>query len=138
MRSPLAFLCFDVDHDEEARSAFMAQLEGSNTVSVDHWSTRPGSPREDWNNLVRTNISRCDLMIVLVGAESASSDGVRHEIGFAKRSNVPFFGIYVDGVPAGTKLPEGLPTNRTTSWDWAQINAALKQMMAEGKNRTLV
>lgn len=133
MRSPLAFLCFDIDHDEDARSAFVAQLDGSNAVSVDHWSTRPGTPRDDWNNLVRTNISRCDLMIVLVGAESASSDGVRHEIGFAKRSNVPFFGIYIEGA-TGSKLPEGLSANRTTKWDWAQISAALKQMMAEGKN----
>jgi hypothetical protein len=75
----------------------MAELSGSSAVSIDHWSTPPGSPRADWDDLVRTNISRCDLMIVIVGSKSAYCEGIRNELRFAKRSNVPFFGIYAPG-----------------------------------------
>jgi hypothetical protein len=133
--TPLAFLCFDVEHDEEARAAFIAELDGRETVTVDHWSVPPQTPRDNWNDRVRTNISRCDLMIVIVGDASAGSDGVRREIGFAKRGNVPYFGVYADGAGSGTKLPEGLAANRMAKWDWQTIGAGVKQLMREGKNQ---
>ena len=131
---PLAFLCFDVDHDEKARAAFIAELNGHDMVVVDHWSAPPQTPRDNWHDRVRTNISRCDLMIVIVGDASAKSDGVRQEIGFAKRGNVPYFGVYADGSGPDTRLPEGLVANRVAKWDWPSISAGVKQLMREGKN----
>lgn len=133
-RIPLAFLSFDAVHDEHSRAAFVLQAGESNALDVDHWSTQPGSPRDDWSDLVRTNISRCDLMIVVVGATSADSDGIRDEIRFAKRGNVPFFGVYAEGCGPGTRLPEGLPANRILAWDWQKVGAAVTQLMREGKN----
>lgn len=52
----------------------------------------------------------------------------------AKRNNVPFFGVYVDGTGASTTLPVGLARNRVIPWTWDGIANAVKQMMSEGKN----
>lgn len=48
------------------------------------------------------------MVIVLVGRQTASALGVTKEISFALSSNVPIFGIYVDGANAFSSLPEGL------------------------------
>jgi hypothetical protein len=138
MRSPLAFLSFDVDHDEAVRSAFLAEASDSTTfVNIDRWSTHPQNPRVDWDKLIQTNISRCDLMIVLVGSKTKSAEGVLREIGYARRSNVPFFGVYVEGVDEEAGLPDGLSANRITRWDWKEIDSAVKQMMTESKNHSV-
>lgn len=139
MPKPLVFLCFDVAHDEAARGRFVSELaEGSRSFSIDHWSKAAQSPRIDWDNLTRTNISRCDVMIVLVGGLTSAASDVGQELAFAKRANVPFFGVYAgeaDATPGG--LPDGLSANRTTKWDWAQIDSAVKQLMAEGKHYSM-
>jgi hypothetical protein len=76
-------------------------------------------------------------MIILVGSKTNSAEGVKREISYAKRANVPFFGIYADGVTAGAGLPEGLSANRTTKWEWKEIDSAVKQLMAEGKHYSI-
>lgn len=73
-------------------------------------------------------------MIVLVGQETYTATGVVKEIGFAKTQDVPVFGVYVDGANIYTPLPAGLQRNRTITWDWNKIAAAVDQMMLEGKN----
>jgi hypothetical protein len=109
----------------------MAELSGSSAVSIDHWSTPPGSPRADWDDLVRTNISRCDLMIVIVGSKSAYCEGIRNELRFAKRSNVPFFGIYAPGGSPEMSLPDDLSANRITGWQWSNITRIIDAVLGE-------
>ncbi len=65
----------------------------------------------------------------------ASASGVGKEISMAKDQGVPVFGVYVDGANTSSTLPTGLARDRTISWDWAKIAAAVDQMMGEGKNR---
>lgn len=61
--------------------------------------------------------------------------GVNKEIAFAKRNNVPVFGVYVDGANSNSTLPIGLQRNRTISWHWDSISNAIDQVMKEGKNK---
>jgi hypothetical protein len=65
----------------------------------------------------------------------ASATGVAKEIKMAKDQNVPVFGVYVGGANSTSKLPSGLAINRTITWGWDGISAAVKQMMGEGKNK---
>ena len=75
------------------------------------------------------------MLIVLSGRTMASATGVSKEIAMAKDQNVPVFGVYVDGANTTSNLPGGLQRNRTITWDWNQIAAAVNQMMNEGKNK---
>ena len=65
----------------------------------------------------------------------ASATGVDKEIAFAKKNDVPVFGVYVGGANENSNLPDGLQRNRTIKWEWDAIASAIKQVMEEGKNK---
>jgi hypothetical protein len=132
---PHVYLCFDIDRHEQDRLDFIEARSACPTLfDVQDWSLPDRAPRGDWESAVLDHIDRNDLVIVLVGPETAADARVGREIGFAKRKNVPFFGVYVGGAASGTPLPAGLPANRTVALDWARIGTAIGQLMHEGKH----
>lgn len=136
MADPRAFLSFDFDHDATLRILFAGQAsqESPTPFVVQDWSSKTDLPQDEWEDLIADKISRCHLMIVLVGRFMSSASGVAAEIAMASDKNVPYFGVYVDGATSASSLPAGLARNRTIGWNWADIGSAIDQMMTEGKN----
>lgn len=135
MADPRAFISFDFDHDETQRMLFVGQSRNSKVpFAIQDWSSKSALPQSTWEATIDSKVSRCNLVIVLVGQTMASAGGVAKEIAMAKLRNVPVFGVYVDGADASTTLPVGLARNRTIAWSWAGIAAAVEQTMGEGKN----
>ncbi len=137
MADPRAFVSFDFDYDEESRRLFVGQgKEDSPTpFVVQDWSSKSSLPQSQWEAIIADKINRCHMVIVLVGRHMGSATGVVKEIQFAKAGNVPVFGVHVDGAGTTSTLPAGLARNRVIAWKWANIAAAIKQMMGEGKNK---
>ena len=137
MVDPRAFISFDFDHNETSRMLFIGQAKNSKTpFAIQDWSSKSALPQAEWEAAVGAKIAKCNLLIVLVGKTMASATGVAKEIAMAKKARVPFFGVYVDGASAYSTLPAGLARNRTISWTWDGIAAAVTQMMGEGKNNS--
>jgi hypothetical protein len=136
MADPRAFLSFDFDHNLSQKILFAGQgaKESPTPFTVQDWSSKVPLLQSEWERQIAEKISRCNLMIVLVGRNMASASGVVKEIQFASNANVPYFGVYVDGANTGSNLPTGLARNRTTGWDWGNIADAIRLMMKEGKN----
>ena len=135
MSDPRAFISFDYDNNLNEKILFVGQIKNSRTpFSAEDWSSKETLPQATWERQLENKIRRCHLMIVLVGKSMATAIGVRKEIVFAKRNDVPFFGVYVDGAGTRSNLPAGLNRNRTISWDWGSIANAIDQVMKEGKN----
>ena len=134
IKTPLAFISFDHKLNEADRARFVEEKDACREAfNVEHWSTAPRTPRDDWEKMVHSRIGRCEFMVVLV-AEGMDRTQVEYEILEAKRCNVPFFGIYVDGLLTGSLLPDGLGAKRTAPWDWDRIAAAISQVTKEGKH----
>lgn len=135
MADPRAFISFDFDHDLTEKTLFVGQSKNSKTpFSIEDWSSKSSLPEAEWERLIESKISKCNLLIVLSGKTMASATGVSKEIRMAEDKDVPLFGVYVDGADATTNLPDGLARNRTIPWDWDKIANAIDQMMKEGKN----
>jgi antiphage defense system Thoeris ThsB-like protein len=136
MADPRAFLSFDFDYNETEKKLFAGQANTNSPTpfTIQDWSSKSALPQYQWEALIATKISKCNLMIVLVGKNMSSATGVAKEIQFAKDANVPVFGIYVGGASSTSNLPVGLPRNRTISWTWSGIASAIDQMMTEKKN----
>lgn len=134
---PRAFISFDFDHDEKQRNLFAGQGKtGSPTpFTIGDWSSKEALAQSDWEAKIKDKIGRCNMVIVLVGRFMASATGVAKEIAMAKELDVPIFGVYVDGATSTSTLPTGLQRNRTITWTWPGIAAAINQMMTEGKNK---
>jgi hypothetical protein len=135
---PRAFVSFDFDHDDTQRDMFCGQgkKDSPTPFVVQDWSSKYALPNKTWEQSIREKISRCHMVIVLVGGSMASASGVPKEIAMAKELIVPAFGVYVDGAGTASTLPVGLPRNRVIAWKWASIAAAIEQMMGEGKNKS--
>jgi hypothetical protein len=134
---PQAYISFDVDHNQAEHAAF---IEGTTRPEV-HLTVKGGSAADgiggpEREKLAQGKIGACDLMIVLVGETSASSQET--EIRLAKAANVPFFGIYVGPADEHTELPAGLARNRILPWDWTSVAKAVEQLMKEGKHHVFV
>ena len=135
MADPRAFISFDFDHNETSRMLFVGQAKNSKTpFAIQDWSSKSALPQDEWEESIGGKIAKCNMVIVLVGKTMASATGVGKEIKMAKGSDVPVFGVYVDGAGTTSNLPAGLARNRTIAWSWDGIAAAVTQMMGEGKN----
>ena len=135
MADPRAFISFDFDHDLTEKTLFVGQSKNSKTpFSIEDWSSKSSLPEAEWERLIESKISKCNLLIVLSGKTMASATGVSKEIRMAEDKDVPLFGVYVDGADATTNLPDGLARNRTIPWDWDKSANAIDQLMKEGKN----
>lgn len=134
--SPRAFISFDYDNDQTSRMLFTGQGATSSPASftIADWSSKEPLPQQQWEALIASKITKCNMVIVLVGRSMGSASGVAKEIEFANSANVPIFGVYVDGATVSSTLPIGLPRNRVIAWRWSDIAAAINQMMGEGKN----
>jgi len=134
--APRAFLSFDFDHDEKSKLYFAGQgvKDSPTPYTISDWSSKASLPQAQWEALIAEKISKCHMLIVLVGRYMGSATGVAKEIEFAKNANVPVFGAYIDGANTGSTLPTGLSRARVVGWKWDEIAKMIKQMMTEGKN----
>lgn len=136
MADPRAFISFDYDHNSDEKILFAGQAKHSKTpFNIEDWSSKSSLPQSQWEKIIEEKINKCNMLIVLVGKFMASASGVEKEISFAKKNDVPVFGVYVGGADTSSNLPDGLQRNRTISWEWDAIASAIDQVMKEGKNK---
>ena len=119
MADPRAFISFDFDSNKNEKELFAGQAKNSKTpFNIQDWSSKTELPQWKWEQIIEEKVSKCSLMIVLVGRSSYWASGIKKEISFAKKHNMPLFGVYVDNANSNTELPSGLTKGRTISWDW--------------------
>lgn len=136
MPLPRAFLSFDFDHDLSAKNLFsgQARTDSPTPFQVADWSSKNSLPQNQWERVIEDKISRCHLMIVLVGNHMGSATGVDKEIVMARRDGLPYFGVYVNGANRVSPLPTGLQRNSVVPWKWPDIASMIKKCSALGKN----
>ncbi len=136
MANPRAFLSFDFDNNKTEKDLFVGQSYNSRTpFNIEDWSSKTHLPQREWEELIKSKINKCNLLIVLVGKNTSWAQGVGKEILFAKENDVPVFGVYVDGANNSTTLPDGLKRYRTIEWEWDEISNWIDLCMKEGKNK---
>ena len=136
MSDPRAFVSFDFDHDDSQRDMFCGQGKRSSPTPfvVQDWSSKFALPNKTWEQTIREKISRCHMVIVLVGRHMATAAGAAKEIAMANELECSGVCANVDGAGTTTVLPGGLARGRVIGWKWANIAAAIDQMMGEAKN----
>ncbi|MHC8423451.1 TIR domain-containing protein [Streptomyces sp. NB004] len=139
MPLPRAFLSFDFDHDLTAKSLFagQAKTDSPTPFQLADWSSKNALPQSQWERIIEDKISRCHLLIVLVGNNMATATGVAKEIAMARRDGLPCFGVYVNGASARSALPNGLPRNSVVSWKWGDIASMINKCSNLGKNSSV-
>lgn len=136
MPNPRAFVSFDYDNNLGQKRFFLGQASNSKTpFNIEDWSSKSHLPQKQWESLIEAKIKKCHMLIVLVGKNMGTATGVAKEIAFARKNNIPVFGVYVDNANTRSILPTGLQRNRTIPWNWQSIASAISQVLTEGKNK---
>ncbi len=129
------FLSFDFDRDEELHRSFYAQAEpdkdNSRHAIEDYSLNEAYSPSENWLNKARNKIKRSDIVIVVVGDDTHSSDGVKKEVEIAKQLRKPMFQIRPQKRTAG-KVKGAREMIR---WDWDLIDAKIDELLLKQNKR---
>lgn len=136
--TPRTFISFDFDNNANGKILFAGQASNSRTpFDIADWSSKTALPQRSWGSIISDKISRCHIMIVLVGRNMSTAIGVNKEIQMAQEHNVPYFGVYIDGANEYSNLPAGLARNRVINWTWPGVASAIDQVSKEGKNKSL-
>ena len=123
------FLSFEFDRDEELHRNFYAQAEpdkGNTRHAIEDCSLNEQyRPDESWLKKARNQIKRSDIVIVVVGKDAHSSDGVKKEVEIARQLRKPMFQIRpqkrTDGAVKGAG--EMIP------WKWKLINKKIDELL---------
>jgi hypothetical protein len=136
MTLPRAFLSFDFDHDLTAKNLFAGQARSDSPTpfEVADWSSKESLPQSQWEKLIAEKISRCHMLIVLVGNHMATATGVNKEIEMARDDGLPYFGVYANGAGASSTLPTRLQRKSVVAWKWDSIANMIDQCSRLGKN----
>ena len=123
------FLSFEFDRDEELHRNFYAQADpdkGNTRHAIEDCSLNEQyRPDESWLKKARNQIKRSDIVIVVVGKDAHSSDGVKKEVEIARQLRKPMFQIRpqkrTDGAVKGAG--EMIP------WRWKLINKKIDELL---------
>ena len=129
------FLSFDFDRDEELHRNFYAQTEpdkdNSRHAIEDYSLNEAYSPSENWLNKARNKIRQSDIVIVVVGADAHSSDGVKKEVEIAKQLRKPMFQIR----PQKRTHGEVKGAGEMIPWKWDLIDAKIDELLPKQNKR---
>ena len=115
------FVSFEFDKDKDLQNNFYRQAKQETKHRILDCSPHESYPDEAWRRKARNAISRCDVVVVLIGQDTHNAPGVIVETDMARTMRKPVIQVRPQGTPyAGlTRLGEPIP------WRWSRINSEL-------------
>ena len=115
------FVSFKFDKDKDLQNNFYRQAKQEINHRIRDCSLHESYPDETWKRKTRNAISRCDVVVVLIGQDTHNAPGVIVETDMARSLNKPVIQVKPQGRPYDglTRLGEPIP------WRWSRINTEL-------------
>ena len=124
------FVSFEFDKDGDLKNNFFEQAKRLSPHRVANCSLNEAYPDRQWKDRARSAIRQCDVVIVLVGADTHNARGVETEAGMARQLGKPIFQVVPQRRPY-----QGVPYLDTpVRWRWRRINAKIDEITA-GRTR---
>ena len=120
------FVSFEFDKDNDLRNNFYRQGKEHSAHIIHDSSLRKSYPSEEWKARARSAIGGCDVVVILVGADTHNAPGIRTEIEMALQMGKPTLQVVPQGRPY-----QGLPyIDERIRWKWTFINRCLDEIAA--------
>jgi len=128
MSAPRAFISFDFDHDQWARTLMRGQSKNERIpFQIEDWSSKAPLQQSNWIPEMEKKIKKTHMVIVMIGRYMPSADGVHTEIRIAKRLGIPCFAVYAKKEYSNLSLPSVF--DRMKKVHWADIPEAVEWAM---------
>ena len=120
------FASFEFDKDLDLKNSFFEQARLLNpNYRIKNCSLNETFREGDWQQKARAMIEQCDVVIVLLGADTHNARGVKTEVRIANRLNKRIFQIR----PQRRRYRKGVANaGKVTTWRWKCINRKLNEL----------
>ena len=120
------FASFEFDKDRNLKNSFFEQGRLLNPdYRIKSCSLNETLREGDWQQKARAMIEQCDVVIVLLGADTHSARGVKTEVRIANRLKKRIFQIK----PQRRRNRKGVANaGEVITWRWKRINRKLNKM----------
>lgn len=120
------FVSFEFEKDNDLRDSFYRQAQELSPHIIRDSSLRQAYTDEEWKDKARTAIRGCDVVVVLVGADTHNAPGVKTEVEIACQLGKPVLQVVPQKRPY-----QGLPyIEDRVRWKWTAINGRLDEIAA--------
>lgn len=98
MSKKKVFVSFDVENDNVFKNIVVGKSrEDGAPFKVANWSMKPDTKNPKWLKDVKFKVTRCDVMVVMVGKNTFRAPGVIKEVEFATAANMKIIQINATG-----------------------------------------
>jgi len=126
MSKKRAFISFDYDHDEGAKTMLAGQAKYEDTP----FEFTDASVKEhltgDWEAKVRRRMDNIDIVIVLCGEHTNAAQGVGKELTIAREKGKPYFLLAAYDDKSCTKPASALGDDKVYRWTWDNLKALIE------------
>ena len=113
------FVSYDYNRDKELKAFLIGQSRNERSpFSVSDWSLREAAPQRSWKNKAKERIKQVDKVVVILGARTSSSPGVRAEVDIARSLGKPV--IQIKG-RKNRKCRSVRGAGRRLRWTWGNL-----------------
>ena len=122
MAKPRVFGSFDFDRDHNLKGSLVEQAKRPDSpFSMVDVSLKETYPDDEWLRHAQSAISKCDIVIVLLGVHTHRAVGVLQEVKIAKGLRKPIFQLRPQGSNAKPVPNAGL----VIKWTWPNLQTAI-------------
>ena len=119
MAKKKVFISFDFDNDLVLKELIVGQEKlADSPFEVVDTSLKEAAPMKSWEDKARAAVQRSDLVIVMLGAKTATASGVLKEVAFAREAGVLIAQIIGNKGTNPTPVPNA---GRVYAWDWDNL-----------------
>jgi len=120
-----AFISFDIDHDEGAKTMLAGQAKLEDSL----FDFKDNSVKEhltgDWKEKVRRRMDNVDVVIVLCGTQTHTAAGVAAELTIAKEKGKSYFLLAAYSDKHCTKPTSASDSDLVYNWTWQNLNTLI-------------
>ena len=120
-----AFISFDYDHDEGAKT----MLAGQAKLADSPFEFTDASVKEhltgDWKDKVRRRMDNIDVVIVLCGEYTNKASGVSAELTIAQGKEKPYFLLAAYSDKTCTKPTSAKSGDKVYKWTWPNLKTLI-------------
>ena len=125
MAKKRAFISFDYDHDEGAKTMLAGQAKLPDTPFDFTDASVKDHLTGDWKDKVRRRMDNIDVVIVLCGQHTHLASGVATELTIAREKYKDYFLLAAYSDKTCTKPTSAQPGDKVYNWTWDNLKALI-------------
>jgi hypothetical protein len=126
MSKKRAFISFDYDHDEGAKTMLAGQAKYEDTPFEFTDASVKAHLTGDWEAKVRRRMDNIDIVIVLCGEHTNAAQGVDKELTIAREKGKPYFLLAAYADKSCTKPTSARAGDKVYRWTWDNLKALIE------------